>query len=58
MKISKTFRPRQTYRASLMVSFSGFPDKSIALLGSLLALDPVARGSASSALEHEVRTNL
>ncbi|KAK4774787.1 hypothetical protein SAY86_009722 [Trapa natans] len=53
MKVSKTFRPRQAYRARLMVSFSGFPDKSIALLSSLLALDPLARGSAASLLEHE-----
>ncbi|XP_031371677.1 probable serine/threonine-protein kinase At1g54610 isoform X2 [Punica granatum] len=53
MKLPTTFRPRQTYKSSIVVSFSDFPNTSIALLNSLLALDPAARGSASSALEHE-----
>lgn len=53
MKLPTTFRPRQFYKSNLVEIFREFPDSSVSLLSSLLALDPASRGSASLALQHE-----
>ncbi|KAB2635314.1 serine/threonine-protein kinase [Pyrus ussuriensis x Pyrus communis] len=53
LKLSTTFRPPRSYKPSLQEAFKGFPISSLGLLSTLLALDPVYRGSASSALRNE-----
>ena len=45
------------YKRSLENAFRNFPESSLGLLRTLLALDPAHRGSASSALQDEVSTN-
>lgn len=54
LKLPTTFSPRQFYKSNLVEIFREFPDSSVGLLSSLLALDPASRGSASLALQHEV----
>lgn len=54
LKPSTTFRPPQ-YRPRLFEVFGDFPESSLGLLSTLLALDPANRGSAASALQDEVR---
>ncbi|KAK8684143.1 hypothetical protein V6N13_040174 [Hibiscus sabdariffa] len=53
LRLSTTFRPPQSYKPSLVNAFRNFPQTSLGLLSTLLALDPAYRGSASSALENE-----
>ncbi|KAJ4831468.1 hypothetical protein Tsubulata_015219 [Turnera subulata] len=53
LKLSTTFRPPQTYKSRLFQAFSEFPESSLGLLTTLLALEPGNRGSASSALQDE-----
>nr|QYW07103.1 cyclin-dependent kinase like 4 [Dimocarpus longan] len=52
LKLSTTFRPPH-YRSRLFEVFGDFPESSLGLLSSLLALDPANRGSASLALQNE-----
>ncbi|KAE8728330.1 putative serine/threonine-protein kinase [Hibiscus syriacus] len=51
LRLSTTFRPPQSYKPSLVDTFRNFPESSLGLLSTLLALDPTYRGSASSALQ-------
>ncbi|KAI4375175.1 hypothetical protein MLD38_013079 [Melastoma candidum] len=53
VKLPTTFRPKQTYKPSIIECFKEFPDTSVGLLSTLLALDPAYRGTASIALQHE-----
>ncbi|MBA0777953.1 hypothetical protein Gotri_005899 [Gossypium trilobum] len=53
LRLSTTFRPPQSYKPSLADGFRNFPQSSLGLLSTLLALDPAYRGSASSALQNE-----
>ncbi|KAK8349252.1 hypothetical protein V6Z12_A06G130300 [Gossypium hirsutum] len=53
LRLSTTFRPPQSYKPSLADAFRNFPQSSLGLLSTLLALDPAYRGSASSALQNE-----
>ncbi|XP_065848009.1 probable serine/threonine-protein kinase At1g54610 [Euphorbia lathyris] len=53
LKLSTTFRPPKQYKPSLFEAFGEFPESSLGLLTTLLALDPAYRGSASSALQSE-----
>ncbi|XP_031251025.1 probable serine/threonine-protein kinase At1g54610 [Pistacia vera] len=52
LKLSTTFRP-PPYKPCLFEVFHDFPESSLGLLSTLLALDPAYRGSASSALQNE-----
>ncbi|XP_020232066.1 probable serine/threonine-protein kinase At1g54610 [Cajanus cajan] len=52
-KLSTTFRPPKSYRPSLVETFRDLPPSSLGLLCTLLALDPVFRGSASKALNNQ-----
>lgn len=54
LRLSTTFRPPKTYKPCLFEAFGSFPESSLGLLTSLLALDPAQRGTASSALQNEV----
>ncbi|XP_068656319.1 probable serine/threonine-protein kinase At1g54610 [Aristolochia californica] len=53
LKLSTSFRQPQPYKPSIQEAFKEFPSSSLGLLSTLLALDPVYRGSASSALQNE-----
>ncbi|KAL7596737.1 hypothetical protein Lser_V15G30913 [Lactuca serriola] len=53
LKLSTTFRPPHSYKSNLREAFRDYPRSALGLLAILLALDPVFRGSASSALQHE-----
>ncbi|KAH9757697.1 protein kinase domain-containing protein [Citrus sinensis] len=53
LRLSTTFRPPQSYKPCLFEAFSEFPESSLGLLSTLLALDPAYRGSAASALKNE-----
>ncbi|KAG9439895.1 hypothetical protein H6P81_020060 [Aristolochia fimbriata] len=53
LKLSTSFRPPHPYKPSIQEMFRDFPPSSLGLLSTLLALDPVYRGSASSALQNE-----
>ncbi|XP_012452199.1 probable serine/threonine-protein kinase At1g54610 [Gossypium raimondii] len=53
LRLSTTFRPPQSCKPSLADAFRNFPQSSLGLLSTLLALDPAYRGSASSALQNE-----
>lgn len=55
LKLSTTFRPPHSYKPNLHEVFRDYPRSALGLLTVLLALDPAYRGSASSALQHEVR---
>lgn len=58
LKVSPAIRPPLAYKPRLEEVFREFPLSSLGLLYILLALDPVIRGSAASALESEVSTDL
>ncbi|KAJ4701039.1 Serine/threonine-protein kinase [Melia azedarach] len=53
LRLSTTFRPPQSYKSRLFEAFGEFPESSLGLLSTLLALDPACRGSAASALQNE-----
>ncbi|KAF5735335.1 Serine/threonine-protein kinase [Tripterygium wilfordii] len=53
LRLSTTFRPPQCYKPTIFQAFRDFPESSIGLLSTLLALDPTYRGTASSALQNE-----
>ncbi|KAJ7981745.1 Kinase superfamily protein [Quillaja saponaria] len=47
------FKPQQPYRRCVAEIFKDFPAPALALLETLLSIDPVDRGTASSALKTE-----
>ncbi|XP_072970266.1 probable serine/threonine-protein kinase At1g09600 [Typha angustifolia] len=47
------FKPQHQYRRCVAETFKDFPPSALALLDSLLAIEPAARGTASSALQSE-----
>ncbi|KAL4565938.1 hypothetical protein LXL04_030044 [Taraxacum kok-saghyz] len=53
LKLSTTFRPPHSYKSNIREAFRDYPRSALGLLAILLALDPVFRGSATSALQHE-----
>ncbi len=48
------FKPQQPYKRSIRDHFKEFPTSSLALLDTLLAIEPADRGSASEALNSDV----
>lgn len=48
------FKPQQPYRRCVAETFKDFPVPALALMDTLLSIDPADRGSASSALKSEV----
>lgn len=54
VKPPATFRPPQQYKPNFEETFPFFPRSIFGLLGSLLALDPTNRGTATSALQSAV----
>ena len=48
------FKPQHPYKRQLSETFKDFPPSAVALLETLLALEPDARGTAASALKSEV----
>ncbi|KAK9077040.1 hypothetical protein SSX86_005375 [Deinandra increscens subsp. villosa] len=50
------FKPQQPYKRCVSDTFKDFPPSALALLDSLLAVEPNNRGSASSALQSEFFT--
>ncbi|CAN1345057.1 Probable serine/threonine-protein kinase At1g54610, partial [Linum perenne] len=55
MRLPTSFRPPQHYKPSFQDSFKDMPSSSIALLTTLLSLNPSYRGTATSALQTQVR---
>jgi hypothetical protein len=53
-RLSYAFKPQRPYKRSLAEAFKGLPQTAFQLLDVLLAIDPDARGSATSALESDV----
>ncbi|KAL6202062.1 hypothetical protein ACLB2K_025773 [Fragaria x ananassa] len=50
------FKPQQPYRRCVTETFKDFPVPALALMDTLLSIDPADRGSASSALKSEFFT--
>jgi len=48
------FKPQQPYKRCIHETFKEFPASSLALLDTLLAIEPADRGSAAQALASEV----
>ncbi|KAG1331237.1 putative serine/threonine-protein kinase [Cocos nucifera] len=48
------FKPQNRYRRCFAETFKDFPPSALALLDSLLAIEPEKRGTAASALDSEV----
>ncbi|XP_047946666.1 probable serine/threonine-protein kinase At1g09600 [Salvia hispanica] len=46
-----SFRPRRPYRRRVAEAFKHFPSSALALVETLLSIDPALRGTASSALK-------
>ncbi|KAF2944350.1 hypothetical protein DAI22_02g135900 [Oryza sativa Japonica Group] len=57
MRLPPTFRPPRTYKPSMVDKIAFLPPPALALLATLLALDPAARGTAAQALQSSVRTH-
>ncbi|XP_073266433.1 probable serine/threonine-protein kinase At1g09600 [Populus alba] len=55
MRLPTSFRPPQHYKPSFQEAFKDFPESSLVLLTTLLALNPAYRGTAASALQSHVR---
>ncbi|KAF3445475.1 hypothetical protein FNV43_RR10651 [Rhamnella rubrinervis] len=53
LKLSITFRPPKSYKPCFQEAFMDLPASSLGLLSILLALDPLYRGNASSALQNK-----
>uniref|UniRef100_A0A0E0IF20 [RNA-polymerase]-subunit kinase n=1 Tax=Oryza nivara TaxID=4536 RepID=A0A0E0IF20_ORYNI len=51
MRLPPTFRPPRTYKPSMVDKIAFLPPPALALLATLLALDPAARGTAAQALQ-------
>ncbi|XP_027354446.1 probable serine/threonine-protein kinase At1g54610 isoform X3 [Abrus precatorius] len=47
------FKPQQPYRRCVVDTFKDFPAPALALMETLLSIDPADRGTAASALESE-----
>jgi serine/threonine protein kinase len=47
------FKPQQPYKRCIMETFKEFPSSSLALLDTLLAIEPADRGSAAEALKSD-----
>lgn len=52
------FKPQQPYKRCLASIFKDFPPSALVLLDSLLAFEPEYRGSATLALQNEVKLSL
>ncbi|MFQ6635444.1 hypothetical protein Gotur_011487 [Gossypium turneri] len=50
------FKPQRPYRRCVAETFKEFPAPALALMETLLSIDPAGRGSAASALESEFFT--
>ncbi|KAL0441878.1 UNVERIFIED_CONTAM: putative serine/threonine-protein kinase [Sesamum radiatum] len=50
------YKPQQPYKRWIMETFMDFPQSSLALIDTLLAIDPDARGTATAALNSELST--
>ncbi|KAK2968447.1 hypothetical protein RJ640_004453, partial [Escallonia rubra] len=50
------FKPQQPYRRCVAETFKDFPPPALALIETLLSIDPADRGSAASALKSEFFT--
>ncbi|KAL0415614.1 UNVERIFIED_CONTAM: putative serine/threonine-protein kinase [Sesamum latifolium] len=50
------YKPQQPYKRCIMETFKDFPQSSLALIDTLLAIDPDARGTATAALNSEFFT--
>ncbi|WVZ25563.1 hypothetical protein V8G54_004107 [Vigna mungo] len=50
------FKPQQPYKRNILETFKDFPSSSLPLIETLLAIDPIDRGTASSALNSEFFT--
>ncbi|KAL1541782.1 [pyruvate dehydrogenase (acetyl-transferring)] kinase [Salvia divinorum] len=50
------YKPQQPYKCCIRETFKGFPVSSLALLETLLAVDPCARGTAAAALKSKFFT--
>ena len=48
------FKPQQPYKRCIAETYKEFPKSSLALIETLLAIDPVERQTASAALGSEV----
>lgn len=48
------FKPQQPYKRCIRETFKEFPSSSLALLDTLLAIEPADRGSAAEALKSDV----
>lgn len=48
------FKPQQPYKRCVAETFKEFPAAALALMETLLSIDPVDRGTAVSALKSEV----
>jgi hypothetical protein len=48
------FKPQRPYRRKIAETFTDFSPTALALLDTLLAIEPSARGTAASALDSEV----
>ena len=48
------FKPQQPYRRCIIETFNDFPPSALALMDTLLSIDPADRGTAASALKSEV----
>lgn len=48
------FKPQRPYRRKIAETFKDFPPSALALLDTLLAIEPSARGTVASALDSEV----
>uniref|UniRef100_A0A7N0TSY4 Protein kinase domain-containing protein n=1 Tax=Kalanchoe fedtschenkoi TaxID=63787 RepID=A0A7N0TSY4_KALFE len=53
MKLPASFKPFNQYKPRYQETFSALPASAISLLSTLLALDPVFRGCATSALQSD-----
>jgi len=51
------FKPQRPYRRKIAETFKDFSPTALALLDTLLAIEPSARGTAASALDSEVGTS-
>uniref|UniRef100_A0A2P2M014 Protein kinase domain-containing protein n=2 Tax=Rhizophora mucronata TaxID=61149 RepID=A0A2P2M014_RHIMU len=51
------FKPQQPYRCCVAETFKGFPAPALALIKTLLSIDPADRGTAALALESEFFTS-
>lgn len=48
------YKPQQPYKSCITETFKDFPSSSLALVQTLLSIDPDARGTASAALNSKV----